>query len=117
MNQHQCEICLPVIKIYKKRDGLTEHIRLKHGNRSVVRCDSCNIEFVNNQSYNTHRNKYHPEHRVEYPCDVEGCDFVFDTKSGFDSHKKTHEEPKFCCDQCSNKYYHKTSLTKHKKTH
>lgn len=116
MTTFQCELCLPKIRVFKRKQGLNEHIKLKHGKtpQEPVLCDICNLPFVNDQSLNTHKNKYHPDEQLNYPCSK--CDFIGLTKSGLDSHLKTHEEPTFKCEQCDLSYYHKTSLTKHIKT-
>ena len=55
---YKCEDC---DKVYKNKDGLRQHIKIKHSTSvESVQCTKCDKYFVNKYSLNDHLRQVHP---------------------------------------------------------
>jgi hypothetical protein len=54
---YECEDC---DKVYKKKDGLRAHIKIKHSKNQSLQCDKCYKYFLNKYKLKDHVRGVHP---------------------------------------------------------
>jgi uncharacterized C2H2 Zn-finger protein len=54
---YKCENC---DKVYKRKDSLRDHIKLKHSKVQSLKCVKCDKHFLNKRSLTQHLYKVHP---------------------------------------------------------
>lgn len=88
--------------------------RLKKYKFKKLHCESCDIKFDNKQQCEEHKKDKHKE-SAHWVCEI--CGKLFVHRASHYSHIKSHMPPKYACDQCDYKTWHKYDLVKHIRIH
>jgi KRAB domain-containing zinc finger protein len=94
-------------KVYKDRNTLMHHRRMKHsGRQTVFPCDhpGCNKVFVTQDAFNRHKGKHMRINPGFFPCEEPGCGEVYTNASSLRFHKgsKHADHGKIQCPICHN---------------
>ena len=93
-----CKLC---DKIYKRLDGLREHIKNVHEKQSDIQCPEC--DFVSKDYLEVRRHRKYEHNLGLGVCDL--CGKQFSPQVGFDHHvENTHVNGSFPCENCEEIY-------------
>uniref|UniRef100_A0AAR5PA33 C2H2-type domain-containing protein n=1 Tax=Dendroctonus ponderosae TaxID=77166 RepID=A0AAR5PA33_DENPD len=105
----KCDLC---DKAFLVKQKLEEHRNCHTGNRPI-KCSMCPSTFKRYSNLIQHRNKHHymiPPKTRDYIC---FCGKLFQTKKKLAWHREIHDSNPKSCTECSEKFIHKASLTRH----
>lgn len=102
----QCGEMLPGSCLRKHIDST--HVPTSASADFIYDCDVCKKDFVSSLALKRHKKKEHTEESLKTDC-TECSAAVTD----MNTHMKSHEEKKFCCEHCSKRYRTKFDLKTH----
>ncbi|XP_050294397.1 uncharacterized protein LOC126734718 [Anthonomus grandis grandis] len=105
----KCDLC---DKAFLVKQKLEEHRNCHTGN-SPIKCSMCNETFKRYSNLVQHRNKHHFMIKRKIKDYICSCGEVFHTKKKLAWHKEIHDPKPKACTQCSEKFIHMASLTRH----
>ena len=106
---YKCNVCEKAFLTKQKHD---EHKNVHTGN-SPIKCNLCDESFRRHSNLIQHRNVHHLNKKKpmkDYMC---LCGEVFHSKKKLAWHKEIHDLKPKACTQCSEKFIHMSSLTRH----
>ena len=108
--KYKCALCPYGVGSYVL---YVNHIRLKHWNEDVYRCDPCNKTFTVGEELKRHIQKIHEKKDLSAKCDL--CGKVLASKSSLYTHmKNVHEKvKKHTCEKCGFQVPDKHQLRHH----
>lgn len=109
---YSCYVCK---RTYKSKSSLERHFKVKHTNKSKVKCPKCpKATFQSNDAYLKHKRALHENAR--FSC--EECGRKFNHKFSLECHARLHTgERPFACDRCDLRFPTKQNLYAHSKKH
>ncbi|XP_066156635.1 uncharacterized protein [Euwallacea fornicatus] len=105
----KCELCDRAFLVKQK---LEEHRNCHTGN-SPIKCSMCPETFRRHSNLVQHRNKHHFMIKRKIKDLICFCGEVFHSKKKLAWHKEIHDAKPKSCTQCSEKFIHMASLTRH----
>lgn len=104
-----CEICQKSFVTRQKHD---EHKNV-HTGESPIKCNLCDEKFRRYSNLVQHRNRHHLHMKKKIKDYICQCGEIFHSKKKLAWHKEIHESKPKACTQCSEKFLHMSSLTRH----
>ncbi|XP_037083895.1 oocyte zinc finger protein XlCOF15-like [Pollicipes pollicipes] len=104
----QAGAAVPDVKQLRKKRKQQEAISLASGNR--FSCLFCTDSFASSIALHQHCNSEHP--LKLQPCPH--CEKRFLYRSSLRLHISTHQEPRFCCQDCGQRFSANSDLRKHR---
>ncbi|CAG9769439.1 unnamed protein product [Ceutorhynchus assimilis] len=105
----KCDLC---DKAFLVKQKLEEHRNCHTGN-SPIKCSMCTESFKRHSNLVQHRNKHHFMIKRKIKDYICFCGEVFHSKKKLAWHKEIHDAKPKACTQCSEKFIHMASLTRH----
>ncbi|KAL1491826.1 hypothetical protein ABEB36_012363 [Hypothenemus hampei] len=105
----KCDLC---DKAFLVKQKLEEHRNCHTGN-SPIKCSMCPETFKRHSNLVQHRNKHHFMIKRKIKDYICFCGEVFHSKKKLAWHKEIHDSKPKACTQCSEKFIHMASLTRH----
>ena len=106
---YQCEVCL---ECFESKRSLDMHVRIHTGEKPYA-CSACDKRFFSKPNLNAHQAMCTNSDVSEFKCNICRDDRYFRTKDALSLHLLFHNEPKFHCPKCGNKFYSSTSMNQH----
>ncbi|XP_075989495.1 uncharacterized protein LOC142985292 isoform X2 [Anticarsia gemmatalis] len=107
--------CIPEpTKRGRPKAGSKRTIRLKKFKFKKLYCEACDIKFDNKQQCDEHKKAKHKDSDT-WVCEI--CGKLFLHRASHYTHIKSHLPPKYACEQCDYKTWHKYDLVKHIRIH
>ena len=97
----------PKGSFWTESHGLPKKRKPEH----FFKCSVCGTHKSTTKRFNVHFKRRH----LPIPCDK--CNMRFNTPSGLARHCYTHEEPRYSCDDCPEKFFFSYELKQHRVTH
>ena len=97
----------PKGSFYTESHGLPK----KRKPEQFFRCSECGTHKSTTKRLNAHFKGRHP------PIQCDKCNMCFNTPSGLARHRYTHEEPRYSCNDCQEKFFFSYKLKQHRVTH
>ncbi|KAF5286844.1 hypothetical protein FQA39_LY00377 [Lamprigera yunnana] len=104
-----CEFCQ---KCFSTKQKLEEHKNVHTGD-APIKCNLCDESFRRHSNLVQHRNRHHLKMKKKVKDYVCYCGEVVHSKKKFAWHKEVHDAKPKSCTQCSEKFVHMASLTRH----
>lgn len=109
-SQNLCSICGKSFK------AIDTHIKLVHGQHTVVKCDICGRSYNGFEKLKAHKKRMHDPISKDYVCEVCGASFKF--KEILKTHSVMHSnERKYKCNICDKTFKLPNVLRTHLRTH
>lgn len=107
---------LPPIKGRPRKTAasLKEPRRLKQFKFKRLWCEPCNMKFETKEESDEHKRETHKVSQ-NWVCEI--CGKIFTHRASHYRHIKSHQPPRFACDHCDYKTWHKYDLAKHIRIH
>ena len=97
--KHSCPHCA---KTWTTRSNLLKHVATVHSGRSL-KCDQCDFSSSSREQLKYHNERIHLKTR--YSCKVENCGYIARAAANLNLHHlSTHEEKKFFCLICFERF-------------
>lgn len=110
----KCTLC-PFKSV--KRSVLTRHMETHKNRPRDLICEVCGAAYCSKMVLQHHIFTQHQNGR-RYPCDFEGCTYIFCYKSELVAHQRSHTKEKpFLCSVCGYEGSNTYALTKHMRIH
>nr|XP_023014501.1 zinc finger protein 23 [Leptinotarsa decemlineata] len=105
----KCEIC---DKCFITRQKYNEHKNI-HTGEAPIKCNLCDEKFRRHSNLVQHRNRHHFQLKKKVKDYICQCGEIFHSKKKLAWHKEIHDAKPKACTQCSEKFLHMSSLTRH----
>ncbi|KAG5887573.1 hypothetical protein JTB14_009981 [Gonioctena quinquepunctata] len=105
----KCEIC---DKSFITRQKYNEHKNI-HTGEAPIKCSLCDEKFRRHSNLVQHRNRHHFQMKRKIKDYICQCGEIFHSKKKLAWHKEVHDAKPKACTQCSEKFLHMSSLTRH----
>ncbi|KAJ8942251.1 hypothetical protein NQ318_003098 [Aromia moschata] len=119
-----CPICdcvvdsakaLKVHKMEMHKESADKHDEHKnvHTGEAPIKCNLCEETFRRHSNLVQHRNRHHFQLKKKVKDYICHCGEIFHSKKKLAWHKEIHDPKPKACTQCSEKFIHMSSLTRH----
>ncbi|KAJ8921988.1 hypothetical protein NQ315_008625 [Exocentrus adspersus] len=109
LKPYKCEVCQKSFVTRQKHD---EHKNV-HTGESPIKCNLCEETFRRHSNLVQHRNRHHFQLKKKIKDYICQCGEIFHSKKKLAWHKEIHDTKPKSCTQCSEKFVHMSSLTRH----
>lgn len=109
LKPYKCEICQKSFVTRQKHD---EHKNI-HTGEAPIKCNLCEETFRRHSNLVQHRNRHHFQLKKKIKDYICQCGEIFHSKKKLAWHKEIHDPKPKACTQCSEKFVHMSSLTRH----
>lgn len=106
---YKCNICEKSFLTKQKHD---EHKNV-HTGEAPLKCSLCNETFRRHSNLVQHRNIHHFNIKKKLKDFICFCGEIFHSRKKLAWHKEVHDAKPKSCSQCSEKFIHMSSLTRH----
>lgn len=106
---HKCAICE---KCFLTKQKLEEHTNV-HTGQNPIKCTLCGESFRRHSNLVQHKNKHHLKIKPKVKDFICDCGLIFHSAKKLAWHSETHDKQPKACTQCSEKFVHAASLTRH----
>lgn len=106
---YKCNICEKSFLTKQKHD---EH-RNVHTGEAPIKCNMCDESFRRHSNLVQHRNRHHLNIKKKMKDFICHCGEIFHSKKKLAWHKEIHDPKPKSCTQCTEKFVHMSSLTRH----
>ncbi|KAJ8959267.1 hypothetical protein NQ314_006295 [Rhamnusium bicolor] len=109
LKPYKCEVCQKSFVTRQKHD---EHKNI-HTGEAPIKCNLCDETFRRHSNLVQHRNRHHFQMKKKVKDYICQCGEIFHSKKKLAWHKEIHDSKPKACTQCSEKFVHMSSLTRH----
>lgn len=106
---YMCEFCQ---KSFLTKQKLDEHKNI-HTGEAPIKCSMCDETFRRHSNLVQHRNRHHLNIKKKVKDYICFCGEILHSKKKLAWHKEIHDTKPKACTQCSEKFVHMASLTRH----
>ncbi|KAJ8974637.1 hypothetical protein NQ317_019871 [Molorchus minor] len=109
LKPYKCDVCEKAFVTRQKHD---EHKNIHTGD-APIKCNLCDETFRRHSNLVQHRNRNHFQIKKKIRDYICHCGEIVHSKKKLAWHKEIHDSKPKACTQCSEKFIHMSSLTRH----